>query len=62
MRRPQSVGSAINQDVVVEGISYSMTPDSFTAAFDLSQAPRPAAGQTYWRMGVSTWGVSTYWA
>ena len=54
-RRPQNVGSAISQDVLVEGISYAMTPDSFTSTFDLSQAPTAPDGGTYWRMGFGKW-------
>jgi hypothetical protein len=54
-RRPQNVGSAISQDVLVEGIAYTMTPDTFTAAFDLSQAPTAPDGGTYWLMGSGKW-------
>jgi len=54
-RRPQNVGSAISQDVLVEGISHSMTPDSFTSTFDLSQASTAPDGGTYWRMGSGRW-------
>jgi hypothetical protein len=64
-RRPQNVGSAISQDVIVEGISYSMTPDSFTASFDVSQASVPTNGDAWWRMGFGKWTTgspSATWA
>lgn len=55
-RRPQNVGSAISQDVIVEGITHTMTVDSFTSTFDLSQAPRGSATEaTYWQMGLGKW-------
>ena len=60
IRRPQNVGSAISQDVIVEGVTHTMTVDSFTSTFDLSQAP---AG--YWQMGSGKWTTgspSAVWA
>ena len=64
-RRPQNVGSAISQDVLVEGITHSMTSDSFTATFDLSQASTAPDGGTYWRMGfgkATTGSPAATWA
>jgi hypothetical protein len=54
-RRPQNVGSAISQDVIVEGITHTMTPSTFESTFDLSQAPTITAGGTYWLMGSGKW-------
>jgi hypothetical protein len=54
-RRPQNVGSAISQDVIVEGITHTMTSDSFSSTFDLSQAATITAGGTYWLAGSGKW-------
>lgn len=59
-RRPQNVGSAISQDVIVEGFTDMAGPASFTSTFDLSQAPAE-----YWLMGSGLWTTgspSAVWA
>lgn len=35
-RRPQNVGSVLSKEVIVEGISHSITPDSWETSFTLS--------------------------
>lgn len=60
-RRPPGGGSAISQDVIVEGVEthcrVSKDEAVWEQQFSLSEAPA-----AYWRMGVSTWGVNTVWA
>jgi hypothetical protein len=58
-RRPQNVGSAISQDVIVEGVTHTMTPSTFESTFDLSAAPLTSAGDSYWRMGFGKWTTGT---
>lgn len=54
-RRPQGVGSAISQDVHLEGIkeSVSATDQTWITNFELS----PAETRTYWIVGDATYGV-----
>jgi hypothetical protein len=57
-RRPQAVGSAIDQDVIVQGMTRTLQvqPDlGFSAEFDLQQAPTAPDGGTFWRMGFGKW-------
>jgi hypothetical protein len=54
-RRPQNVGSAISQDVIVEGVTHTMTPSTFESTFDLSQASTSSGGGTYWLAGSGKW-------
>jgi hypothetical protein len=58
-RRPQNVGAAISQDVIVEAVSHSLTPDFWQANFSLSQASAAPDGGTYWRMGFGKWTTGT---
>lgn len=58
-RRPQNLGSAIDQDVMVEGISHDVTADEWVTTWNLS----PALAQIYWLaeiVGRGEAGVNTY--
>lgn len=61
-RRPQNVGSAISQDVVIEGVEHScrVTQDEavFESVFSLSEAPSVTGGGNYWIIGTSKLGSS----
>lgn len=57
-RRPQNLGSAINQEVLIEGIVHDVTPNEWRTSWNLS----PAETQLYWLAGVvgrSEAGVTT---
>lgn len=54
-RRPQGIGSAIEKDVLIEGISTTITPGSWVTTWDLT----PAETLSYWILGVSELGVDT---
>jgi hypothetical protein len=50
LRRPQQVGSAVDQEVLIEGIEHRVTPDlRWQTTWSLS----PAVAQTYWLVGVA---------
>ena len=59
-RRPQNVGAAISRDVIVQGVSLAMNanPGTFTARFNLSDAPGPSGSGGFWRIGVDKLGSS----
>jgi hypothetical protein len=61
-RRPQNVGSAISQDVIVQTVSHSIGLATWQSTFTLAEAPASPGGTSYWRMGVSTWDGNAYWA
>jgi hypothetical protein len=67
-RRPQAVGAAIDQDVIVQGMTRTLQvqPElGFSCEFDLQQAPVAPDGGTFWRMGFGKWTTgspSATWA
>jgi hypothetical protein len=59
VRRPQSVGASISQDVIVESVSHSMNVHgAWQATFGLSGAPGSAGSSGYWRIGTDKLGSS----
>ena len=58
-RRPQNVGSAISQDVIVESVAHRIGLATWESTFMLSQSPETSAGLKYWQMGVSKWTTGT---
>jgi hypothetical protein len=48
-RRPQSVGAAIDQDVLIEGITHEVSAVSWVTTWNLS----PAETEIYWVLGVA---------
>lgn len=54
-RRPQSVGSAIEKEVLIEGISHQITPDQWVTSWDLT----PGEILSYWILGTSELGTDT---
>lgn len=51
-RRPQALGSAIDQTVAIEGITHSVTPETWTTTYQLGQLP-PSG----WVLEDATYGV-----
>lgn len=49
LRRPQNLGAAIQQDVLIEGISHDVTAVDWVTTWNLS----PGEAQTYWLLGVA---------
>lgn len=54
-RRPQNVGDMIEKEVLIEGISHQVTPDSWVTSWDLT----PAELLVYWVLGSSELGTDT---
>lgn len=48
-RIPQNLGTAINQDALIEGITHTVTPVEWVTTWNLS----PAEAQAYWILGVA---------
>ncbi|HEY9014071.1 MAG TPA: hypothetical protein VIM84_03280, partial [Gemmatimonadales bacterium] len=48
-RRPQNLGSAIDQDAVIEGITHDVTAVEWKTRWNLS----PAETQVYWILGTA---------
>jgi hypothetical protein len=49
LRRPQNLGAAISQEVMIQGITHTVTAVEWVTSWDLS----PAETQVYWILGVA---------
>jgi hypothetical protein len=51
-RRPQGVGSAISKELMIEGISHTISPDTWTTTYNCSPAPT-----VYFLLDSASFGV-----
>lgn len=56
-RRPQGVGSEIDQERTIEGIAHEITPDSWTTTWFLCEPVPSYEEGNWWRVGDATYGV-----
>ncbi len=55
-RRPQNVGTLIEQERIVTGVAHEITVDNWTTTWALTEATPSYSAGTYWRVGDATYG------